>query len=168
MEQDYYDVLGVQRGADPETIKAAYRKLAKEHPEAVKGLIAAISVAVLVLAVIGATAGWLIADRPASEQVPGSGTPTPDASTAEPSQPPIAEPSAVPTSGAANTGGFTLPDVRTMDFEQARRRLRDLHRSVYRNDDRAGYRLARRVLDGGFPWLQDNIVSVWRDRGGRR
>src|SRR5688500_5823853 len=31
VEQDYYDVLGVQRSADPETIKAAYRKLAKEH-----------------------------------------------------------------------------------------------------------------------------------------
>jgi molecular chaperone DnaJ len=31
VEQDYYNVLGVQRGADPETIKAAYRKLAKEH-----------------------------------------------------------------------------------------------------------------------------------------
>jgi molecular chaperone DnaJ len=31
VEQDYYSVLGVQRGADPETIKAAYRKLAKEH-----------------------------------------------------------------------------------------------------------------------------------------
>jgi molecular chaperone DnaJ len=31
LEQDYYDVLGVQRTAAPETIKAAYRKLAKEH-----------------------------------------------------------------------------------------------------------------------------------------
>ena len=31
VEQDYYNLLGVQRGADPETIKAAYRKLAKEH-----------------------------------------------------------------------------------------------------------------------------------------
>jgi len=31
VDQDYYDVLGVQRSANPETIKAAYRKLAKEH-----------------------------------------------------------------------------------------------------------------------------------------
>src|SRR6476659_10781825 len=31
VEQDYYDLLGVARGADDATIKAAYRKLAKEH-----------------------------------------------------------------------------------------------------------------------------------------
>jgi molecular chaperone DnaJ len=30
-EQDYYDLLGVVRGADDATIKAAYRRLAKEH-----------------------------------------------------------------------------------------------------------------------------------------
>ena len=34
VEQDYYELLGVQRGADEATIKAAYRKLAKEcHPD---------------------------------------------------------------------------------------------------------------------------------------
>jgi len=30
-ERDYYDILGVPRTAPPEAIKAAYRKLAKEH-----------------------------------------------------------------------------------------------------------------------------------------
>jgi molecular chaperone DnaJ len=34
MATDYYDMLGVQRGADDATIKAAYRRLAKEcHPD---------------------------------------------------------------------------------------------------------------------------------------
>jgi molecular chaperone DnaJ len=34
VEQDYYDLLGVQRGADDAAIKAAYRRLAKEcHPD---------------------------------------------------------------------------------------------------------------------------------------
>jgi molecular chaperone DnaJ len=31
VEQDYYELLGVPRGADEATIKAAYRNLAKEH-----------------------------------------------------------------------------------------------------------------------------------------
>ena len=31
VEQDYYDLLGVPRGADDAAIKAAYRNLAKEH-----------------------------------------------------------------------------------------------------------------------------------------
>ena len=34
VEQDYYELLGVQRGADEAAIKAAYRRLAKEcHPD---------------------------------------------------------------------------------------------------------------------------------------
>jgi molecular chaperone DnaJ len=31
VDQDYYELLGIQRGADDAAIKAAYRKLAKEH-----------------------------------------------------------------------------------------------------------------------------------------
>ncbi|HET7708087.1 MAG TPA: molecular chaperone DnaJ [Sphingomicrobium sp.] len=31
VDQDYYELLGVQRGADAAAIKAAYRRLAKEH-----------------------------------------------------------------------------------------------------------------------------------------
>ena len=34
VEQDYYELLGIQRGADDASIKAAYRRLAKEyHPD---------------------------------------------------------------------------------------------------------------------------------------
>src|SRR6266550_1885440 len=34
VERDYYDLLGIQRGADEVAIKAAYRRLAKEcHPD---------------------------------------------------------------------------------------------------------------------------------------
>src|SRR5690242_18007569 len=31
VDQDYYDLLGISRGADDAAIKAAYRRLAKEH-----------------------------------------------------------------------------------------------------------------------------------------
>jgi molecular chaperone DnaJ len=38
VEQDYYEVLGVVRGADDSTIKSAYRRLAKEyHPDRKNG-----------------------------------------------------------------------------------------------------------------------------------
>ncbi len=34
VDQDYYNLLGVPRGADDAAIKAAYRRLAKEcHPD---------------------------------------------------------------------------------------------------------------------------------------
>ncbi len=46
---------------------------------------------------------------------------------------------------------------------QARRRLKALHCGVYCNDDPKAYRIARQVLDGGFPWLEQNIVSTWKE-----
>jgi alkylation response protein AidB-like acyl-CoA dehydrogenase len=44
----------------------------------------------------------------------------------------------------------------------ARRRVDELHRAVYSNDDPFVYRTARQILDGSFPWLEENIVSTWR------
>ncbi len=48
---------------------------------------------------------------------------------------------------------------------QARRRLNALHTGIYCNDDRLAYGSARKVLDGAFPWLEDNIVSTWKTNG---
>jgi len=45
---------------------------------------------------------------------------------------------------------------------QSRRRVNAMHRGIYCNDDSAAYRTARKVLDGEFAWLDDNIVSTWR------
>ncbi len=46
---------------------------------------------------------------------------------------------------------------------QARRRLGALHKAVYLNDDRFAYRTARQVQDGDFPWLEENILSLWKE-----
>jgi len=45
---------------------------------------------------------------------------------------------------------------------QARRRIKALHKGVYRNDDRFAYGRARDLLDGSYPWLEENIVSTWK------
>ena len=47
---------------------------------------------------------------------------------------------------------------------QSRRRLATLRRAIYHNDDRADYATARALLDGAFPWLEENIVSTWKDQ----
>ncbi|PLX83234.1 MAG: hypothetical protein C0617_11905 [Desulfuromonas sp.] len=49
---------------------------------------------------------------------------------------------------------------------QSRRRVGDLHRAVYCNDDRFAYRTARQVLAGAYPWLKENILSTWDDGAG--
>ncbi len=45
---------------------------------------------------------------------------------------------------------------------QARRRLKALHRAIYFNDDALAYRTARQVLEGRYPWLEDNMLSTWK------
>jgi hypothetical protein len=49
---------------------------------------------------------------------------------------------------------------------QARRRIGERRRGLWRNDDRNAYALARSVLDGEFPWLEENIVCTWREGAG--
>jgi alkylation response protein AidB-like acyl-CoA dehydrogenase len=45
---------------------------------------------------------------------------------------------------------------------QARRRISQLRRALYRNDDGRAYALARGVLDGEYTWLEENIFCSWR------
>nr|NIQ96260.1 acyl-CoA dehydrogenase [Desulfuromonadales bacterium]NIS42333.1 acyl-CoA dehydrogenase [Desulfuromonadales bacterium] len=45
---------------------------------------------------------------------------------------------------------------------QSRRRVNAMHRAIYRNDDVFAYRTARKIHDGEFGWLDDNIVTTWR------
>jgi hypothetical protein len=51
---------------------------------------------------------------------------------------------------------------------QARRRLGALHRAVYRNDDVLAYDTAREILDGAFPWMEENLVGAWRKKSADR
>ncbi|HTO73480.1 MAG TPA: acyl-CoA dehydrogenase family protein [Gemmatimonadales bacterium] len=41
---------------------------------------------------------------------------------------------------------------------QARRRVKDRFAAVFDNDDVATYQLARKVLDGAYPWLEEGVV----------
>jgi hypothetical protein len=115
---------------------------APERPRANRGLIAAIAVAVLVLAVVGATAGWILAGRDTGAAGPG-GTPPPsgDPQSTAPTAPATSTSAATsaPPATATATGGpatgnpsdaFPLPDVSGKDFEQARRELRELRLGV--------------------------------------
>jgi hypothetical protein len=49
---------------------------------------------------------------------------------------------------------------------QARRRIGSLRRAVYGNDDRRVYDLSRKVLEGEFPWLEENILCTWKGDDG--
>jgi hypothetical protein len=87
-------------------------------------LLAWVAGAVVVLAAVGATGGWLLASASGTDQSPSS------ASSPPPSSP---SPSYLESSGPASeseTGEFALPDVTGSDFADARRRLRDLKLGV--------------------------------------
>jgi alkylation response protein AidB-like acyl-CoA dehydrogenase len=43
---------------------------------------------------------------------------------------------------------------------QARRRIEDRFRALFRNDDTATYKVARSALDGRFDWLEEGIIGL--------
>ena len=43
---------------------------------------------------------------------------------------------------------------------QARRRISASFRGIFRNDDVATYKIARRYLDGDFEWLERGVISL--------
>lgn len=62
------------------------------------------------------------------------------------------------SSVAATKGSVRLADL---FCQQSRRRISHLRNGVYCNDDKLAYAVAREVLDGNFPGLDENIVSTW-------
>jgi len=57
-------------------------------------------------------------------------------------------------------------DIELADLfcRQARRRIKGLRKAVYCNDDAQSYRLARKVIEGGYPYLEENILSTWKGK----
>jgi len=65
---------------------------------------------------------------------------------------------------AAARGGKEDRELADLFCRQARRRIRGLRKAVYCNDDDKAYKLARKVLDGAYPFLEENILSTWREK----
>lgn len=66
------------------------------------------------------------------------------------------------------SGETGVDDLADTFCRQARRRISDRFRSLFRNDDDETYDLARRFLDGDFGWLEEGVVSLkaYRDKVG--
>lgn len=78
----------------------------------------------VLLAVIGGSAGWILAGDPDRPAASGEATPVVTASTSAPATTPPA--TTAPTGTRTSTpAGLTVPEVVGVDFEQARRELRD-------------------------------------------
>lgn len=100
------------------------------------GLVATVATGVVVLAIVGGTVGYVLAGPgtgAVGQSPPSSAPPATTASSPTPSASPSAAASDRPGAGPSattGTGDFTLPDVVDEDFEDARRRLRNLRLGV--------------------------------------
>jgi len=71
--------------------------------------------------------------------------------------------SATISMAAARAGEEDL-ELAALFCRQARRRIKALRKAIYCNDDEKAYRLARKLLEGNYPCLEENIVTAWRDK----
>ncbi|PLX93833.1 MAG: DNA polymerase II [Desulfuromonas sp.] len=69
---------------------------------------------------------------------------------------------AVLARASSPAGGAGSIEIADLFCRQARRRIAVWRQGIYSNDDTVTYRTARKVLDGEFPWLEENIVSTWK------
>ncbi|MCZ7426508.1 PASTA domain-containing protein [Micromonospora sp. WMMA1949] len=119
--------------------------------------------AVILLAVIGASVGWILAGDPERPAVPGASAPADAASTSASAS------TAPPTTAAPPTGtrtsapaGLTVPEVVGVDFEQARRDLRERRlgwRLVFGTG--IGRTVERASPSPGTPVKRGTTVTVW-------
>jgi alkylation response protein AidB-like acyl-CoA dehydrogenase len=72
--------------------------------------------------------------------------------------------SAVLSRAASIKGPSGCEPIADLFCRQARRRICAWHKAVYCNDDKFAYDRAREVLAGKFPWLEENIVTTWRNK----
>ena len=61
----------------------------------------------------------------------------------------------------------TPEELADLFCRQARRRIRVRFRALFRNDDRASYRIARRAMEGRYAWLASGIVPPGAQPGVR-
>ncbi|MEU9511982.1 PASTA domain-containing protein [Micromonospora sp. NPDC048169] len=116
--------------------------------------------AVVLLAVIGASVGWILAGEPERQAAPGTTPPvgaTPTSASASPTA--TASPTGTRTSAPA---GLTVPEVVGADFEQARRDLRERRlgwRLVFGTG--TGRTVERASPAPGTPVKRGITVTVW-------
>ncbi|UCC82008.1 MAG: acyl-CoA dehydrogenase family protein [Gemmatimonadota bacterium] len=69
----------------------------------------------------------------------------------------VASSRAVALAKQGESGALEVADV---FCRHSRRRVESLFRQVFKNDDRATYRLAQRVLEGDHSWLEDGLPAL--------
>jgi hypothetical protein len=59
-----------------------------------------------------------------------------------------------------NPSDRTPEELADVFCRQARRRINDRFRALFRNDDTATYKVARSALDGRYAWLEEGIIGL--------